>query len=195
MGDLALHSAMYVRLETKKKTRVFPVHWPTAMPCWWAPVRARQLSMAATARVMWLCACVRYWSGRGLVCVCQLFQVCTIFKVSSANLWTNTKYITSSICSIIKFIYLHIFFSSSWRKIVTHLAWSLLDLSDGLTPLKSADSFSETIALLLYAGYLVLALILLINMLIALLSNTYQRVQVRIQLLKEHFSCLVNQSN
>ena len=107
----------------------------------------------------------------------------------------NTKYITSSICSIIKFIYLHIFFSSSWRKIVTHLAWSLLDLSDGLTPLKSADSFSETIALLLYAGYLVFALILLINMLIALLSNTYQRVQVRIQLLKGHFSCLVNQSN
>ena len=99
----------------------------------------------------------------------------------------NTKYITSSICSIIKFIYLHIFFSSSWRKIVTHLAWSLLDLSDGLTPLKSADSFSETIALLLYAGYLVLALILLINMLIALLSNTYQRVQVRIQLLKGYF--------
>ncbi|CAH3021281.1 unnamed protein product, partial [Porites evermanni] len=64
-----------------------------------------------------------------------------------------------------------------WRKIVTHLAWSLLDLSEGLTPLKSADSFSETIALLLYAGYLVLALILLINMLIALLSNTYQRMQ------------------
>ena len=107
----------------------------------------------------------------------------------------NTKYITSSICSIIKFIYLHIFFSSTWRKIVTHLPWSLLDLSDGLTPLKSADSFSETIALLLYAGYLVLALILLINMLIALLSNTYQRVQVRIQLLKGHCSCLVNQSN
>ena len=107
----------------------------------------------------------------------------------------NTKYITSLICSIIKFIYLHIFFSCSWRKIVTHLAWSLLDLSEGLTPLKSADSFSETIALLLYAGYLVLAVILLINMLIALLSNTYQRVQVRIQLLKGYFSCLLNQSN
>ena len=107
----------------------------------------------------------------------------------------NTKYITSLICSITKFIYLHIFFSSRWRKIVTHLAWSLLDLSEGLTPLKSADSFSETIALLLYADYLVLALILLINMLIALLSNTYRRVQVRIQLLKGYFSCLLNQSN
>ena len=107
----------------------------------------------------------------------------------------NTKYITSLICSIITFIYLHIFFPSSWQKIVTHLAWSLLDLSEGLTPLKSADSFSETLALLLYAGYLVLALILLINMLIALLSNTYQRVQVRIQLLKVYFSSFLNQSN
>ena len=69
----------------------------------------------------------------------------------------------------------------------THLTWSLLDLSEELTPLKSADYLSETLANLLYAGYLVLALILLINMLIALLSNTYQRVQVRIQLLKGYF--------
>ena len=37
---------------------------------------------------------------------------------------------------------------------------------------------SVTIAQLLFAAYLVIALILLINMLIALLSNTYQRVQV-----------------
>ena len=39
---------------------------PTAMPCWWAPTRAKQLSMAATARVIWLCACVRYWPYRGV---------------------------------------------------------------------------------------------------------------------------------
>ena len=26
--------------------------------------------MAAVARVIWLCACVRYWPGRGLVYVC-----------------------------------------------------------------------------------------------------------------------------
>ena len=38
---------------------------PTAMPCWWAPTRAKQLSMAATARVTWFCACVRYWPYRG----------------------------------------------------------------------------------------------------------------------------------
>ena len=32
----------------------------------------RLLSMAATAWVIWLCACVRYWPGRGLVYVCHL---------------------------------------------------------------------------------------------------------------------------
>ena len=99
----------------------------------------------------------------------------------------KTKYIASLICSVILSIYFHNLFSSSWWKITTHLTWSLLDLSEELTPLKSADYLSETLAHLLYAGYLVLALILLINMLIALLSNTYQRVQVRIKLLKGYF--------
>ena len=28
--------------------------------------------MATTTRVIWLCACVRYWLGRGLVYVCPL---------------------------------------------------------------------------------------------------------------------------
>ena len=40
--------------------------------------RARQLSMAATARVIWPGACVRYWPGRGLVYVCPLPYVCLI---------------------------------------------------------------------------------------------------------------------
>ena len=41
--------------------RVFPPPIdPRALPCWWAPIRAKQLSMAATAGVIWLCACVRY---------------------------------------------------------------------------------------------------------------------------------------
>ena len=38
---------------------------PTAMPCWWAPRRAKQLSMAVTARVIWLCTCVTHCPGRG----------------------------------------------------------------------------------------------------------------------------------
>ena len=32
---------------------------PTVMPCWLAPIRVKQLSMAAVARVIWLCACLR----------------------------------------------------------------------------------------------------------------------------------------
>lgn len=64
-----------------------------------------------------------------------------------------------------------------WWEITKHLSWSLLELSDGLDVFKSADSVSETLARMLFAAYLIMALILLINMLIALLSNTYQRVQ------------------
>ena len=37
------------------------------MPCWWGLMRPKQLSMAATARVIWLCACARYWPDCGLV--------------------------------------------------------------------------------------------------------------------------------
>ena len=59
-----------------------------------------------------------------------------------------------------------------------HLGWALLELSDGLDFFKSVDSVSQTLAQLLFAAYLVIALILLINMLIALLSNVYQQVQV-----------------
>ena len=47
-----------------------------------------------------------------------------------------------------------------------------------MSPLESTDSNSEALAQLLFAAYLVLTLIMLINMLIALLSNTYQGVQV-----------------
>ena len=36
-----------------------------AMPCWWAPIRAKQLSMADTAWI-WPCACTRYWPGQYL---------------------------------------------------------------------------------------------------------------------------------
>ena len=38
-----------------------PLIDPTAMPGGWAPIRANQLSMAATAWVIWLCAYIRYW--------------------------------------------------------------------------------------------------------------------------------------
>ena len=45
---------------------------PMALPRWWAPIRVKQLSVAATARVIWLWAFVRYWPGHGLAYVSPL---------------------------------------------------------------------------------------------------------------------------
>ena len=49
-----------------------PFITPTALPRWWSPIRVTQLPLAATAFAIWLCACVRYWLGLGLVYVCSL---------------------------------------------------------------------------------------------------------------------------
>ena len=43
---------------------VWPVPYACAQP--WAPIRAKQLSMAATAGVIWLCARARYWPYCGV---------------------------------------------------------------------------------------------------------------------------------
>ena len=40
-------------------TPIGPLIDPTAMPCWWALIKAKQLSMTDTAGVIRLCACVR----------------------------------------------------------------------------------------------------------------------------------------
>ena len=57
------------------------------------------------------------------------------------------------------------------------LTWSLLGIAE-LDPLDSVDSTSVIIAHLLFGTFLVLGVILLVNMMIAILSNTYQRVEV-----------------
>ena len=57
------------------------------MPCWWAPTRAKQLSMAATARVIWLCACVRYWPYRGVGRCASLLPIGII--VGTISLYLN----------------------------------------------------------------------------------------------------------
>ena len=49
---------------------------PTAIPCSWGLIRLKQLSTAATAWVMWLCACVRCWPGRRLMSECV---ICSFF--------------------------------------------------------------------------------------------------------------------
>ena len=50
-----------------------------------SPGQGKLLSMAATARLIWLCACVRYWPGRGLVYVCPLLYVCTVFNATESS--------------------------------------------------------------------------------------------------------------
>ena len=42
-----------------------PIFCPKAMPYWWGQTRPKQLSMATTGLVIWLCECVRYWLDRG----------------------------------------------------------------------------------------------------------------------------------
>lgn len=48
-----------------------------------------------------------------------------------------------------------------------------------LDPLESIDKPSVTVGYALYGTFLIMGVILLINMMIALLSNTYTRVEVR----------------
>ena len=74
--------------------------------------------------------------------------------------------------------YLRVLFSiHSWWKMARHLCWSLLGDVD-LDPLESADNPSVILVHFLYGTFLLMGVILLINMMIALLSNTYQKVQV-----------------
>ncbi|KAL9958376.1 hypothetical protein ACROYT_G035382 [Oculina patagonica] len=63
-----------------------------------------------------------------------------------------------------------------WWSMLLYLTLSLLGLTEGLPGLSSADTLSVQVAHILFVVYLILASILLINMLIALLSDTYQRV-------------------
>ncbi|KAJ7393952.1 hypothetical protein OS493_003621 [Desmophyllum pertusum] len=65
---------------------------------------------------------------------------------------------------------------SCWWEMFTHLCWSLLGIAD-LDPLDSVDSPSVTLARFLFGAFLIMGVILLVNMMIALLSNTYQRVE------------------
>ena len=44
-------------------------------------MRAKQLYVAATSRLIWLCACMRYWPGRGLVYVAPNFNVIELSSI------------------------------------------------------------------------------------------------------------------
>ncbi|XP_020900750.1 short transient receptor potential channel 5-like [Exaiptasia diaphana] len=64
-----------------------------------------------------------------------------------------------------------------WWRSLLHLVWSLLGIAD-LDPLKSSDGPSNILAQLLYGLFLIMAVVMMMNMMIALLSNTYQHVEV-----------------
>ncbi|CAH3032231.1 unnamed protein product, partial [Porites lobata] len=66
--------------------------------------------------------------------------------------------------------------SGSWWSMMQHLTWSLLGIAE-LDTLDSVDSASVTLANFLFGAFLIMGVILLVNMMIALLSNTYQRVE------------------
>ena len=56
-----------VHLPRQEKTgSVIAIETVLAMSYWWARRRAKQLSLSATTRVIWLCACVLYWSYQGV---------------------------------------------------------------------------------------------------------------------------------
>ena len=69
------------------------------------------------------------------------------------------------------------FLFRSWWSIARHLVWSLLGIAE-LDPLESLDGTSVVLVYVLYGLFLIMGVILLVNMMVALLSNTYQRVQV-----------------
>ena len=59
-----------------------------------------------------------------------------------------------------------------------HLIWSVFGLTS-LDEMHSSTSSASNFALVLYLAFLILSVIMLINMLVALLSNTYDNVTVR----------------
>ena len=61
----------------------------------------------------------------------------------------------------------------------SHLGLSLLDQSEESDPKTSVDPPSVILAQIFFVAFLILGVVLLINMLIALLSNTYQKTEVR----------------
>lgn len=60
------------------------------------------------------------------------------------------------------------------------LFWALFGLPDlDILDLKGIDKvFTETVGLLLYAAYHVIAIVVLLNVLIAMMSSTYTRIEV-----------------
>lgn len=93
---------------------------------------------------------------------------------------TNKKnlYCFCNYLFIYSFTYFFLLLCHSWWTMFRHLGFSLVGLSE-FHPVTSVDLPAEILAQLLYAAFLIWGVILLINMLIALLSHTYEQTKVR----------------
>ena len=70
-----------IKFKTTIKASDTLTHQPAVYPGpWWGLTRPKQLSMAATARVIWLCESVRYWPDSGLVFECVTCFYCCSTK-------------------------------------------------------------------------------------------------------------------
>ncbi|XP_044173143.1 uncharacterized protein LOC114958471 [Acropora millepora] len=67
---------------------------------------------------------------------------------------------------------------SCWWEVMVHLVWTLLGITE-LDPFNTIghESSSDSLARILYGIFIIGALVLLVNMMIAVLSHTYERVQ------------------
>ena len=77
----------------------------------------------------------------------------------------------------------------SLLQVCSHLVWSVFGLTNRAT-LESQDKLSTTVVSVLYVMFLVISVIMLVNMLVALLNNTYNKVEVRIYLF--HLSAFIH---
>lgn len=66
---------------------------------------------------------------------------------------------------------------SCWWEIMKHLSWTLLGVTELDVFNAGVETPSDHLAQTLYAVFIIAALVLLVNMMIAVLSNTYERVQ------------------
>ena len=74
-------------------------------------------------------------------------------------------------------LYYLLLFMLSLFKASTHLIWSVFGLTN-LETMESHDKLSTAVVGVLYVLFLILSVIMLVNMLVALLTNTYNKVEV-----------------
>lgn len=75
-----------------------------------------------------------------------------------------------------EYVTISVIFSSLF-KASTHLIWSVFGLTNPET-MESRDNLSTAVASVLFVLFLILSVIMLVNMLVALLTNTYNKVEV-----------------